>query len=173
MANLCDTFWAIVRQEVRAEVRERIEASCQIGGIRFQNAIFEELTQPIPGVIILEKEITVRAPADTRFGYRSKTPLVITNAAGNPLSPQPDPATITVTISDPAVVGEARVLSDMHVFFNPLDAALPDATSDITFSAVETGTDDDAVIHYIVDPDRVGGVDVGGLEFEEATGPVA
>jgi len=119
----------------------------------------------------MSKEISVSLPADTRHGYLSVDPVVFVNNAGNPLDPQPDPASVSVTVVGDGVIGEAKLMDDRRIFFNPLDAALPGAAADIVISAVETGTDDDAVVHYTVSPDRIAGADLSGLAFAEVPDP--
>lgn len=167
-------FEAIVRDAVRERVAECIPCpDTRPAGVRFQSAGgFTELTQPPEIPPMLNKEISITKPADTMHGYASDEPVVIINRAGNPLDPQPPVESITVSVSDPAVIGEARLLSDRRVFFNPLDAALPGATADIRISAVETGEDDDAVIHYTVGEDRIGSAAVGEGFTELTEAPI-
>lgn len=117
------------------------------------------------------QEISITAPADTKFGY---TGLGIRweNAAGAPVSV--DPATVSATSSNPDVCEDVRFIGGDggEFFFNPKDAADPGSSCVLTFSAVETGDQDDVRVNYTVGADRLMGV-ADGITITERTEPLA
>lgn len=91
-------------------------------------------------------------------GYVSEGPVVVTNAAGHPMDPQPAAHTLAVTFTG---LANAYLSQDGRVVIVGDDNGAPGAAWEMRVSAIETGDQDDLVLAGVYDPDQVGTVEGG------------
>lgn len=161
-------FWPWFETVIRDAVRRRVEELTppplpdRPGRVTLAGGGF----RPIPNLkefcALTQRVEGARIRGDV-VGYVSEGAVVILNGLGHPMDEQPPAASLTVTITDPAVLEAAYLTDDRRVVIVGKDAMPTGTPWEIRISAVETGEEDDLVISGLYDPDRPGSVDTGNM----------
>lgn len=153
-------FEALVREEVRRRLEHCFPCPepSRPGRVLLLGSTFVP-TNPEEHPPLVQTVTDVHIRGDLP-GYVSTGAVVVLNAAGAPMVPQPAPNTLTITQTG---LQNAYLSAEAKVVLVGDDGMAPGDAWSVAVSAVETGTDDDLTISGVYDPDQAGSVDGGAL----------